>query len=227
MKTCLRCKQEQEYNQYSKRTKSKDGFEDWCKTCIKIKNINDKDKRKQYNEKNKDKIKKYSNVYMKQHYQNNKSYYESYRVEYNKDKDKIKENNKKTLNYRIKWARNQYKTNPNFKLSQIIRIRLLDALKNKNNKTESAVKLLGCTIEDFKVYLFSKFKPEMNWENHGEIWEIDHIKPCASFNLTDVKQQQECFHYSNHQPLFKTTEIAESFGYIDSIGNRNKFTKIW
>ena len=38
-----------------------------------------------------------------------------------------------TLDYRIKWARNQYKSNPNFKLSQIIRIRLLNALKNKNN----------------------------------------------------------------------------------------------
>jgi hypothetical protein len=27
------------------------------------------------------------------------------------------------------------------------------------------------------------------------------------------------------QPLFKTTEIAESFGYMDEIGNRNKLNK--
>ena len=62
----------------------------------------------------------------------------------------------------------------------------------------------------------------MTWENHGEVWEIDHINPCASFDLTDIKQQKQCFHYTNLQPLFKTTEIAKSFGYNDQIGNRNK-----
>jgi hypothetical protein len=62
----------------------------------------------------------------------------------------------------------------------------------------------------------------MTWENHGMVWEIDHIKPCSSFDLTDLKQQQECFHFLNQQPLFKTTQIAESFGYNNHIGNRNK-----
>jgi len=78
---------------------------------------------------------------------------------------------------------------------------------------------------ELKLYLEKQFLPEMNWENHGNIWEIDHIKPCANFDLTDIKQQQECFHYTNLQPLFKTTEIAESFGYTDQIGNRNKYKK--
>ena len=65
----------------------------------------------------------------------------------------------------------------------------------------------------------------MTWDNHGEIWEIDHIIPCSKFNLTEEKQQKECFHYTNLQPLFKTTKIAESFGYNDQIGNRNKSNK--
>lgn len=65
----------------------------------------------------------------------------------------------------------------------------------------------------------------MNWDNHGIIWEIDHIKPCVSFNLIDPEQQKQCFHYTNLQPLFKTNEVAKSFGYIDEIGNRNKGRK--
>ena len=69
------------------------------------------------------------------------------------------------------------------------------------------------------------FKPGMSWENYGKIWEIDHIKPCDSFDLTKLEEQQKCFHYTNLQPLFKTTEIAESFGYINQIGNRNKSNK--
>jgi hypothetical protein len=62
----------------------------------------------------------------------------------------------------------------------------------------------------------------MNWENHGIVWEIDHIKACANFDLKDIEQQKECFHYTNIQPLFKTTEIAEQHGYQNEIGNRNK-----
>jgi hypothetical protein len=41
----------------------------------------------------------------------------------------------------------------------------------------------------------------MSWNNHGSYWEIDHIKPCSSFDLTDIEQQKQCFHYTNLQPL--------------------------
>ena len=66
----------------------------------------------------------------------------------------------------------------------------------------------------------------MNWSNHGTIWEIDHIIPCDSFDLTKLEEQEKCFHFSNLQPLFKTTEIAESLGYKGYIGNREKSNKI-
>ena len=67
-----------------------------------------------------------------------------------------------------------------------------------------------------------QFKPEKNWDNHGQIWEIDHIIGCCNFDLTNPDQQKQCFHYTNLQPLFKTSGIAKNFGYIDEIGNRNK-----
>ena len=65
----------------------------------------------------------------------------------------------------------------------------------------------------------------MTWKNHGTIWEIDHIKACSNFDLTKLEEQKQCFHYTNLQPLFKTTEIAEKHGYINEIGNRNKGNK--
>jgi len=55
----------------------------------------------------------------------------------------------------------------------------------------------------------------MTWENHGVLWEIDHIKPCAAFDLTDSKQQHECFHYSNTQPLY----------YSDNRTKKDKYEK--
>ena len=91
---------------------------------------------------------------------------------------------------------------------------------------KSVIELVGCTIDEFRLYVESLFFPEMTWENHGDIWEIDHILPCASFDLTLLEEQKKCFHFSNHQPLFKTTAIAQSLGYNDIVGNRNKLHKI-
>jgi len=73
--------------------------------------------------------------------------------------------------------------------------------------------------------LEQRFKLEMTWENHGILWEIDHIKACSNFDLTKLEEQKQCFHYTNLQPLFKTTEIAEQHGYTNEIGNRNKGNK--
>lgn len=60
--------------------------------------------------------------------------------------------------------------------------------------------LLGCSAKELRRHLESQFKPWMNWGNYGR-WHIDHIQPCASFDLTDPKQQEICFHYTNLQPL--------------------------
>jgi hypothetical protein len=52
-------------------------------------------------------------------------------------------------------------------------------------------------------YLETKFHDGMNWNNYGKRgWHIDHIKPCAAFNLTNVTEQRACFHYTNLQPLW-------------------------
>jgi len=54
----------------------------------------------------------------------------------------------------------------------------------------------------------------MTWENHGfDGWHVDHIKPCTSFDLTDLEQQKQCFHYTNLQPLWK----KENFEKRDKI----------
>ena len=46
-------------------------------------------------------------------------------------------------------------------------------------------------------------------------------------NLLNKEEQKQCFNFTNFQPLFKTTEIAKSFGDINEIGNREKSNKTW
>jgi hypothetical protein len=220
MKKCNKCLEIKELCNFPKNKRQNDGFHYVCKSC-----------RKKYNQINQENIKGYrektketTNLQIQNWRLNNQERVKELWQKNNskKTKEEIKLNNKNQKEYKKNWNKNYYKNNINYKISQILRIRLLDALKNKKNKIDSSIKLLGCSIEEFKFHIESSFKPEMSWENHGEIWEIDHIKPCASFDLTCEDQQKECFHYTNMQPLFKTSDIAKSFGYIDHIGNRNK-----
>ena len=41
----------------------------------------------------------------------------------------------------------------------------------------------------------------MTWDNHGIYWEIDHIKPCSSFNLTNIEEQKQNMNKSEEQKL--------------------------
>jgi len=130
------------------------------------------------------------------------------------------------------YVRTRKKNDSNYKVKALLRLRLLDAVKRhtaggKVNKKHSAVALLGCTVEQAVEYLEKQFLPEMNWNNHGKIWEIDHIKPCASYNLENPEEQKECFNYKNLQPLFITSKIAQEYGYTNYRGNRNKLDKIF
>jgi hypothetical protein len=54
-----------------------------------------------------------------------------------------------------------------------------------------------------------RFRPGMTWENYGPVWHVDHIKPCAKFDLTDPDQQRACFHFSNLQPLFADENLRK------------------
>ncbi len=102
-----------------------------------------------------------------------------------------------------RWARRMKYDIP-FKLRVKLGNQLKAKLKaQKVRKKNSALEFLGCSIEEFKIYLESKFKSGMFWENHGRYgWHIDHIMPCASFDLTKEEDIKKCFHYTNMQPLW-------------------------
>jgi len=88
-----------------------------------------------------------------------------------------------------------------------LRARFTVALKGKY-KIGSAVRDLGCSIDELKVYLESKFQNGMTWNNYGK-WHIDHIMPLASFDLTDYEQVKQACNYKNLQPLWAEDNLKK------------------
>lgn len=87
-----------------------------------------------------------------------------------------------------------------FRLASNVRARVSRAI-TKGFKKSSLSEYLGCTIEELKVYLESKFESGMTWENYGE-WEIDHVYPLAKSDLTDPAVFVKVCGYTNLQPLW-------------------------
>ena len=91
-----------------------------------------------------------------------------------------------------------------------LHVRLYDAVKHqRGGKSAKTLELLGCTVEQLQTFLEAEFTDGMTWENYGE-WHIDHIRPCASFNLEDPEEQKKCFHWTNLQPLWAKDNLAKS-----------------
>ena len=108
---------------------------------------------------------------------------------------------------RNKQVKERLKTDVNFRLKVTLRSRLQQALK-RNTKSASTLALLGCSVDYLKKHLEKQFQAGMTWDNRRE-WHVDHIVPCASFDLNDPYEQQQCFHYSNLQPLWKAENLSK------------------
>ena len=229
MKTCSKCKISKKLTEFYKRKDSKDGHRNECKVCKdltskeyslnnieKVKNIkrkyyeNNKDivieRTKIWQDENKEKYKKISNKYrekdstkerLRAYYEENKEYLKIRNKEY-------KINNKETINEN---HRRRYKSDVLYKIKFMLRNMLYKSMvRNGYKKNSKTTEIIGCSFEEFKIYLESKFEPWMNWENYGlyngELshgWDIDHIKP-----LYSVKTEEDLIklnHYTNLQPL--------------------------
>jgi hypothetical protein len=166
-------------------------------------NKKNKEKIKNWKEKNKERLKEQR----RNHYANNKELsLQKSKLYYQNNKEKIK-------NQRKKYKQSLIQNNIQYKLSSRLRIRLNRAIKG-NYKSGSAVKDLGCTIDELKAYLESKFQPGMSWNNYGLYgWHIDHIKPLISFDLTDREQFLQAVHYTNLQPLWAKDNLSKNDNY--------------
>lgn len=184
MKKCYRCKTEKDINNFHKNNDRKDGKSGICKECCKEYN-------KEYREKNKDKLIEYLKIY-----RNN-----------NENKQHRREYQRSRIKKVLEYEKNKRKNNVIFRLKCTLRKRLHKALRGKY-KNGSAIKDMGCSLQELKNHLENRFIDGMNWSNHGQ-WHIDHIIPLYSFDLTDREQLLKACNYKNLQPLWAKDNLSK------------------
>ena len=164
------------------------------------------DYKKKYYEENCDKLKEKSKKYREKNKEHIKEKSKKYRE---KNKEKINERNKK-------YTKNRQKVDLVFKLSKRIRSMISTSISKSGYKKESKTfEILGCSFDDFKVYIELKFESWMNWYNYGtytgkysDTWQLDHIIPISSSGT--IEDIYKLNHFSNLQPLCSRMNLEKS-----------------
>lgn len=170
-----------------------------------------KEKRLKYNKwwknKNKEKVKLKDNERARKYYLNNRNKIKKRTKEYrNNHRKERQRNNKKRL-----------KIDPLFKLNYIISRSVSKSLKNINcKKLDRWNNLLGYNNIDLKDHLEKQFTTEMNWQNYGTYWHIDHIIPLSWFK-TEEQLIKNGWKLKNLQPLEAKLNLEKRDSFIGHV----------
>lgn len=204
-KVCFSCKKRKKTNSF----REKNG--DRCIKCIRIKD------RERYNPLYPEKVEAYKKKNKESYYRNidkRKKAAKIIRETIRNDKAKTTARRK----YMREYMKNRRQSDPLFRIKGSLRCSLYGMIVRRHGglKSNNTQKLLGCSYEDARKHIESKWLPNMSWENYGSYifgekmtWHIDHIIPCDAFDLTKEGQQKKCFHHTNLQPLWATDNISK------------------
>ncbi len=161
-----------------------------CRLCI-------NKKMQEYKRQNKEKISEYNKKYKNDHVDDIKEYNANYNIK-----------NRKTIQKRhTAYLREKRKNDPQYKLGTTIRNRLNKVLNGQKKK--STLESLGCSYKFLKEWIEFQFDDTMTFKNHGTVWHIDHIIPCASFDLENEDEMAKCCNWTNLKPMISKNNMAK------------------
>lgn len=196
-KKCTSCKCKKPISEFHKCKKHKDGLFSKCKKCW-------SDYRKQPKIREREQIR--SQLSRQRDPERHRAYtrksMQKWRAEF-KDTDPEGYRDYKREQFK-KWLQKS----PQAALRYKIRL-ITNSVIRDNLSTGYYVGVLGLTSRDFCAHIEAQFELGMTWENKGE-WELDHIKPLCTFDLTLASEFKKAAHYSNVRPLWKTENIRRN-----------------
>lgn len=105
-----------------------------------------------------------------------------------------------------------FQNNPEILLRHRLRCRMKHALRG-TQKVAKTMELVGCSSLELRQHIEAGWKECMDWTNYGfgeGKWQVDHVRPLASFQLADADQQRMAFHFSNLSPEWFKEHSAKS-----------------
>jgi hypothetical protein len=113
-------------------------------------------------------------------------------------------NKEKILVRQVKYVKRRSNEDAMFRLTINVRHRLKSYLKSigvSPNLSKSTAEMIGCTPQELRDHIESKFVDDMSWDNYGyRGWHIDHIVP-----LSSAKTKEDVIrlnHHMNLQPMW-------------------------
>jgi len=107
-----------------------------------------------------------------------------------------------------KGKRKRYNTDPQENIRQNYRRYLREYIFN-DKIIKKFNKICDCEREKFRDWIEYNFQTGMTWENYGPTWNLDHTKPCSSFDLTKDDELKECFNWKNTIPVYPKTNLKK------------------
>ena len=93
---------------------------------------------------------------------------------------------------------------------KLLRRNVRKRLRERVSKYNITLPLFDYSSDDLVNYLEPLFTDGMTWENYGSYWNIDHIRPICSFNLTDINEIKQMGSLNNLRPLTKEENNIKS-----------------
>jgi len=188
LKMCEKCTQIKPIDKYRKRSENK-----YSKTCKKCLNEMDKIRKKNLRQKK-------AQTFLAKCEKCNEE-------KVLKDFAKLKKFYKKKIcnscypdflrDQKTEWCKNERNTNMNYRLKKSLAARLRNVLF----KTDTTMNYIGCNIQYLREWFEFNFTSEMNWDNYGSYWSIDHIIPVCKFDLTIEDEKLKCWNWTNLMPV--------------------------
>ena len=133
----------------------------------------------------------------------------------NRNSASIQRGNTEWREWRKKYRKRRNEEDPQFHIRYNTSARITEAMRSEGrSKPARAEKIIGTSWTKFLDHIEKQFKKNMNFENYGnDGWHLDHVRPCASFDLLNDEQVFVCFNWRNYQPLWAEENMSKSDNY--------------
>ena len=190
LKQCNKCENYKSNDEYRKYTDRENSYSKTCKKCL---NEEDKIRKQKLRQKKRETLKA--------------------KCELCEEEKVLKEFTKLKKFYKTKiciscypefltkqknaWCKNERLTNINYRLKKSLAARLRSVIV----KNDTTMNYIGCNIQYLREWFEFNFTSEMNWDNYGSYWSIDHIIPVCKFDLTIEDEKLKCWNWTNLMPV--------------------------